>query len=65
MLLEGLIVDDGWLIEFVLMTFNNRRVCLILLQGHNQFKIKQQKYKVSEELKTGQARVLFGEYMLW
>lgn len=37
----------------------NLRVCLILLQGHNQFKIKQQKYKVSEELKTGQARVLF------
>lgn len=37
----------------------NLRVCLIVLQGNNQFKIEQQKYKVSEELKTGQARVLF------
>ncbi|TYJ57207.1 hypothetical protein B9479_002122 [Cryptococcus floricola] len=37
----------------------NLRVCLILLQGNNSFKIKQQKYKVSDALKTGEARILF------
>ncbi|KAK4689767.1 hexokinase, partial [Tremellales sp. Uapishka_1] len=37
----------------------NLRVCEVTLFGENKFEIKQQKYKVSEELKNGQARVLF------
>ncbi|WOO84434.1 Glucokinase [Vanrija pseudolonga] len=37
----------------------NLRVCEVRLHGNNKFDIKQQKYKVSEELKQGQARVLF------
>ncbi|KAL7424058.1 hypothetical protein Q5752_001643 [Cryptotrichosporon argae] len=37
----------------------NLRVCEVRLFGDNKFEIKQQKYKVSEELKQGQARVLF------
>ncbi|WVQ71653.1 hypothetical protein IAR50_001193 [Cryptococcus sp. DSM 104548] len=37
----------------------NLRVCLIVLQGGNSFKIKQQKYKVADSLRTGEARVLF------
>ncbi|RXK39485.1 hexokinase [Tremella mesenterica] len=37
----------------------NLRVCEVKLFGHHQFEIKQQKYKVSEDLKAGQARVLF------
>ena len=38
-----------------------RRVCEVRLFGQNKFEIKQQKYKVSDELKEGQARVLFGK----
>ena len=38
-----------------------RRVCEVRLFGQHKFDIKQQKYKVSDELKEGQARVLFGE----
>lgn len=37
----------------------NLRVCEVQLFGSNKFEIKQQKYKVSDELKKGQARVLF------
>lgn len=37
----------------------NLRVCEIILLGNHKFEIKQQKYKVSEELKRGEARVLF------
>lgn len=40
-----------------------RRVCEVKLFGQNKFEIKQQKYRISDELKQGQARVLFGE--LW
>jgi hypothetical protein len=39
----------------------NLRVCEVVLAGNHQFEIKQQKYKVSDELKNGEARVLFGE----
>ena len=42
------------------LTFELRRVCEIRLFGKHKFEIKQQKYKVSDELKEGQARVLFG-----
>lgn len=38
-----------------------RRVCEVQLHGKHQFSIKQQKYKVSDELKEGQARILFGQ----
>jgi hypothetical protein len=37
-----------------------RRVCEVRLFGQNKFDIKQQKYKISDELKSGQARILFG-----
>ncbi|KAK8869754.1 hypothetical protein IAR55_000322 [Kwoniella newhampshirensis] len=37
----------------------NLRVCEVRLFGEHKFEIKQQKYKVSDELKEGQARVLF------
>jgi hexokinase len=33
----------------------------VQLFGEHRFEIKQQKYKVSDELKEGQAVVLFGE----
>lgn len=39
----------------------HRRVCEVRLFGEHKFEIKQQKYKVSDELKNGQAKVLFGE----
>ncbi|OCF36661.1 hexokinase [Kwoniella heveanensis CBS 569] len=37
----------------------NLRVCEVRLFGQHKFEIKQQKYKVSDELKEGQAKVLF------
>lgn len=40
----------------------NLRVCKVELDGHNTFEIKQQKYKVSEELKQGDAGELFGAW---
>jgi len=42
-----------------------RRVCEVRLHGENKFEIKQQKYKVSDELKEGQAKVLFGACSAW
>ncbi|KAG8915745.1 glucokinase [Tulasnella sp. 408] len=40
----------------------NLRVCEVTLQGNNKFTLRQQKYKVSTELKTGEAKALF-DYM--
>ncbi|TFK56018.1 hypothetical protein OE88DRAFT_1710288 [Heliocybe sulcata] len=37
----------------------NLRVCEVELHGNNTFTLRQQKYKVSEALKTGEATVLF------
>jgi len=37
----------------------NLRVCEVQLQGNSQFELRQQKFKVSEELKTGAATALF------
>lgn len=37
----------------------NLRVCEVRLFGEHKFEMKQQKYKVSDDLKEGQARVLF------
>ncbi|WWC61083.1 uncharacterized protein I303_103661 [Kwoniella dejecticola CBS 10117] len=37
----------------------NLRVCEVRLFGQHKFEIKQQKYKVSDELKEGEARILF------
>ncbi|KAH9938737.1 uncharacterized protein B0H18DRAFT_968533 [Fomitopsis serialis] len=37
----------------------NLRVCEVTLLGNHEFSMKQQKYKVSEALKTGEASVLF------
>ena len=41
--------------------FIYRRVCEIRLEGNHKFSVKQRKYKVSDELKTGEARTLFGK----
>ena len=38
-----------------------RRVCEVELLGNKQFVLRQKKYKVSEQLKTGEATTLFGE----
>lgn len=38
----------------------NLRVCEVTLEGNHKFTLRQQKYKVSTELKTGEATVLFG-----
>ncbi|KIO23222.1 hypothetical protein M407DRAFT_78306 [Tulasnella calospora MUT 4182] len=40
----------------------NLRVCEVTLQGNHKFSLRQQKYKVSTELKTGEAKALF-DYM--
>jgi len=40
----------------------NLRVCEVKLDGANKFELRQQKYKVSDALKTGEAKVLF-DYM--
>ncbi|KAH9942994.1 hexokinase [Epithele typhae] len=37
----------------------NLRVCEVELQGNHQFVLRQQKYKVSDALKTGEATTLF------
>jgi hexokinase len=48
----------------VVLSFYNslgcRRVCQVELHGNKTFTLKQQKYRVSEALKTGEAAVLFG-----
>lgn len=36
------------------------RVCEVHLKGDKTFTLRQQKYKVSDALKTGEASVLFG-----
>ena len=36
------------------------RVCEVKLLGNHQFELRQQKYRVSEALKTGEASALFG-----
>lgn len=36
------------------------RVCEVQLQGNHQFSLRQQKYKVSDQLKTGEVTALFG-----
>ncbi|KAJ4472102.1 hypothetical protein J3R30DRAFT_1034598 [Lentinula aciculospora] len=37
----------------------NLRVCEVVLNGDKTFRLRQQKYKVSDQLKTGEASVLF------
>ncbi|KAJ3861861.1 hypothetical protein EV359DRAFT_46354 [Lentinula novae-zelandiae] len=37
----------------------NLRVCQVVLNGDKSFRLRQQKYKVSDALKTGEASVLF------
>ncbi|KAF5387613.1 hypothetical protein D9615_000084 [Tricholomella constricta] len=38
---------------------HSRRVCEVILNGDKTFSLRQQKYKVSESLKTGEATALF------
>lgn len=42
----------------------NSRVCEVHLLGDGEFTLKQQKYRVSEALKTGEASALFGQLIL-
>jgi hypothetical protein len=39
---------------------NYSRVCEVKLLGNHQFELRQQKYRVSDALKTGEASALFG-----
>jgi hypothetical protein len=41
--------------------FTFSRVCEVKLNGDQTFSLRQQKYKVSDQLKTGEATALFGE----
>ena len=43
------------------MTYS--RVCEVQLNGDQTFGLRQQKYKVSDQLKTGEATALFGELL--
>ena len=45
-------------------SLGRRRVCKVELHGNKKFTLKQQKYRVSEALKTGEANVLFGAPVL-
>jgi len=45
---------------FLRYSLGRRRVCQVELHGDKTFTLKQQKYRVSEALKTGEATVLFG-----
>lgn len=40
------------------------RVCEVILNGDKTFSLHQQKYKVTEALKTGEATALFGMYSI-
>jgi hypothetical protein len=44
---------------------HSRRVCEVQLHGDQTFDLRQQKYKVSEALKTGEVSVLFGLFFLF
>ena len=44
----------------ILVTYS--RVCKVQLNGDQTFNLRQQKYKVSDMLKTGEATALFGEF---
>jgi len=43
--------------------FAGSRVCKVKLNGDQTFSLHQQKYKVSDQLKTGEATALFGELL--
>ncbi len=50
------------LVANVAMTYSllYSRVCEVRLLGNHEFTLRQQKYRVSDALKTGEASVLFG-----
>lgn len=43
-----------------LISVYKSRVCEVVLNGDKTFSLRQQKYRVTESLKTGEATVLFG-----
>jgi len=43
-----------------LISAHKSRVCEVVLNGDKTFSLRQQKYRVTESLKTGEATVLFG-----
>ena len=45
--------------SFIITTHS--RVCEVQLNGDQTFSLRQQKYKVSDQLKTGEATALFGK----
>lgn len=44
------------------LTYDVSRVCEIKLLGNHEFSLRQQKYRVSDALKTGEASALFGAF---
>ncbi|KAF5393911.1 hypothetical protein D9757_000352 [Collybiopsis confluens] len=59
---EQLVISAGWIGSTFLaldLGGTNLRVCEVVLNGDKTFKLRQQKYKVSDQLKTGEASVLF------
>lgn len=48
--------------EAMVLTGTASRVCEVKLLGNHQFTLRQQKYKVSDALKTGEASALFGQH---
>jgi len=47
----------------LLSLITSSRVCEVKLNGDHTFNLRQQKYKVSDQLKTGEATALFGELL--
>ena len=54
--------DPRLLLHDVDLTTLRRRVCEVELLGNHDFVLRQQKYKVSDALKTGEATTLFGAH---
>lgn len=50
------------IIALTTQSLTHRRVCEVVLNGDKTFSLVQQKYKVSDKLKSGEATALFGAY---
>lgn len=63
LILEGLICEllSPCSRKFTPLIMTYSRVCEVKLNGDQTFGLRQQKYKVSDQLKTGESTVLFGE----
>jgi hypothetical protein len=52
------------IIALTTRSLTRRRVCEVVLNGDKTFSLVQQKYKVSDKLKSGEATALFGMHAL-